>query len=286
MTTAILCLSLALGADPSPYPNAKILIEAAQLAKKELAENAVIFDVRGEKSYAAGHVPGAIRIDVSELSKAVNADADPGKWGSRLEWLGIAPSSHVVIYGDDWREAARLWWILRYASVQDVRLLNGGWTAWTADGGKVSTEATKARPLMLGIVKPVADLLATKADVLSLVKDKSAQIVDARSNGEFCGTAGTAKKKGAIPGAVNLEWSTFVDSTTQKLKPSTEIAKLLKDSGIDPSKPVVTYCQSGGRAAVAAFVLELMGGTAVRNYYRSWAEWGNADDTPVVKPQK
>src|SRR5712692_7006042 len=126
MILAALYLSLALGADPAPYPNAKILIEPAQLAQREVAENTVIIDVRGEKSYAAGHVPGAIRLDVAELSKAVNTQSDPGKWGSRLEWLGIAPRSHVVIYGDDWRESARLWWILRYASVQDVRLLNGG----------------------------------------------------------------------------------------------------------------------------------------------------------------
>src|SRR5205823_2857127 len=134
-----------------------------------------------------------------------NTDSDPQKWGSRLEWLGVAPKSHVIIYGDDWRESARLWWILRYATVQDVRLLNGGWTAWTASGGKVSTELAKARPLMLGVVNPVTNRLATKDDVLATVKDKSAQIVDVRTKGEFCGTAGNAKKKGAIPGAVNLE---------------------------------------------------------------------------------
>ena len=54
-----------------------------------------------------------------------------------------------------------------------------------------------------------------------------------------------------------------------------------------PQKPAATYCQSGGRAAMLAFTLELMGGKDVRNYYKSWAEWGNADDTPiVVQPKK
>ncbi len=70
------------------------------------------------------------------------------------------------------------------------------------------------------------------------------------------------------------------------MKPAKEIAALLKECGIDVGKPVVTYCQSGGRAAVSAFVLELMGDPHVRNYYRSWAEWGNADDTPIGKPEK
>ena len=146
MFLGVVYLSLALGAEPAPYPNAKILIEPAQLTQKEVAEKSVIIDVRGEKSYTEGHVPGAIQVDVGTLSKAVNTDSEPEKWGSRLELLGIAPTSHVVIYGDDWRESARLWWILRYASVQDVRLLNGGWMAWTANGGKVSTTATKPRP--------------------------------------------------------------------------------------------------------------------------------------------
>ena len=60
----------------------------------------------------------------------------------------------------------------------------------------------------------------------------------------------------------------------------------MKDANIDPEKATVTYCQSGGRAAVAEFALELMGGKNVRNYYRSWAEWGNDESTPVVKPEK
>ena len=52
------------------------------------------------------------------------------------------------------------------------------------------------------------------------------------------------------------------------------------------NRPAVTYCQSGGRAAVVAFALELMGGKQVGNYYRSWSEWGNDPDTPVAKPAK
>src|SRR5258708_24693886 len=114
MSLAVMFLSLALGAEPVSYPNAKILIEPVQLAQKEVAEKSVIIDVRGEKSYTEGHVPGAIQVDVVALSKAVNTDSDPEKWGSRLEWLGIAPTSHLIIYGDDWRESARLWWVFRY----------------------------------------------------------------------------------------------------------------------------------------------------------------------------
>ena len=108
--------------------------------------------------------------------------------------------------------------------------------------------------------------------------------MDARSKGEFCGTADTARKNGAIPGAVHLEWTETLDPKTKRFKSPAELLALLAERHIDVNKPAVTYCQSGGRAAAVAFVLELMGGNQVANYYRSWAEWGNAADTPVVQP--
>jgi thiosulfate/3-mercaptopyruvate sulfurtransferase len=94
-----------------------------------------------------------------------------------------------------------------------------------------------------------------------------------------------AKRSGAIPGARHLEWSDTLDRKTGKFKTAPELAKLFKEAGVDPKKPAVTYCQSGGRAALLAFVVELMGGKEVRNYYRSWSEWGNDPETPIVKPR-
>src|SRR5262249_32147583 len=108
--------------------------------------------------------------------------------------------------------------------------------------------------------------------------------IDARSEGEYCGETKNAKRGGAIPGAVHLEWSDLIDKKTQKFKSPEELTKLFKDAGIDLKRPTVTYCQSGGRAAVMAFGLELMGARNVRNYYRSWSEWGNDENTPIVKP--
>ena len=63
-------------------------------------------------------------------------------------------------------------------------------------------------------------------------------------------------------------------------------AEFVADRKIDLNQPAVTYCQGGGRAAVLAFGLELMGAKSVKNYYKSWGEWGNATDTPVEVPKK
>ena len=69
-------------------------------------------------------------------------------------------------------------------------------------------------------------------------------------------------------------------------KSAQELQKVFKKADIDLTKPSVAHCQSGGRSSVMVFAMELMGASDVRNYYRSWAEWGNADDTPIELPKK
>ena len=88
--------------------------------------------------------------------------------------------------------------------------------------------------------------------------------------------------------ARQLEWIDLLDRETHRFKPAAELRKLFGQAGVALDRPTTTYCQSGGRASVLAFGLELMGARDVSNYYASWREWGNADDTPVVpgKPRE
>jgi thiosulfate/3-mercaptopyruvate sulfurtransferase len=275
--------ALALVPSGDAYPNAKILIHADATAKLD-PKAVVILDARDEKSYLAGHVPGAIRVPAAEWGKAV--PDTPEAWAKRLAQLGIKSDTPVVVYaGADVRDAARAWWLLKYAGADDVRLLDGGFPAWQKAGGASETTENAARPIEPGkpVVRP--ERLAEKKDVLSILKDKSSQVLDARSEAEFCGTAGTAKRTGHIPGAIAIEWTELL-TTDKTFKPPEELKKLFTDRKVDLDKPAVTYCQSGGRAAVLAFGLELMGAKNVRNYYKSWSEWGNAEDTPVEVPKK
>jgi thiosulfate/3-mercaptopyruvate sulfurtransferase len=263
------------------YPNARILIRADAL--KALDPKPVVLDARDEKAYLAGHIPGAIRLPAAEWGKAV--PDTPEAWAKRLAQLGLTKDTSIVVYaGADVRDAARAWWLLKYAGAEDVRLLNGGFPAWQHAGGTTETKEHAARPVEPG--KPSkTDRLAEKKDVLSILQDKSSQILDARSDAEFCGTAGAANRKGHIPGATAIEWTELL-TTDKKFKSPEELKKLFADRKVDFDKPAVTYCQSGGRAAVLAFGLELMGAKHVRNYYKSWAEWGNAADTPVEVEKK
>lgn len=264
----------------APYPKADLLVEAAELPK---VVGACILDVRGQKKYAAGHIPGAVWINVTSWDRAFINEPSPDVWSKRLGEAGIDGRGPVVVCGEeDIRDAARIWWILRYWGIDQARLLNGGFIGWVEAGGKPSLEETKpvAKPLTL---KARPDRLATKDELLQGLKGKPSQLIDTRSEGEHCGVTTTAQRNGAIPGAIHLEWTECLDPKTKRFKTFEQLAQLLNERHIDVNKPAVTYCQSGGRAAVVAFALELMGGPQVKNYYRSWSEWGNTDDTPIQK---
>jgi thiosulfate/3-mercaptopyruvate sulfurtransferase len=269
---------------PSRHPRADLLVEAAELAKPEVARRFCILDARAKHKYLEGHVRGAVWIDAITWSRAGLTGQDQDEWAKRIGELGIGKDTHVVIYDDNAsKDAARIWWILRYWGVRDARLLNGGWRAWETSGGEISAVAEKP-PFLTPSLAADAVRLATKDQVLEALQTHEVTLVDARSRGEYCGQETTAKRNGAIPGAVHLEWLELLDGKSQRFKSPEALAELFQKSGIALDRPAITYCQSGGRAAVMAFALELMGAKQVRNYYKSWNEWGNALDTPIVKP--
>jgi thiosulfate/3-mercaptopyruvate sulfurtransferase len=273
------------GADqPATYARPDMLVEPADLAQ---AKNLHVLDARGKGKYVDGHVPGAVWVDATTWARAFGEGGDQAGWEKRIGALGITTETPVAIYDDSQsKDAARMWWILRYWGVNDVRLVNGGWRGYVASGGPVEKGEVAAKPAAAHL-SPRQERLATKAQLKDLVTagSNASQIVDTRSTGEYCGTEHTAKRNGALPGATHLEWSDTLDAKTGRFKSADELTRLFREAGVDAGKPAVTYCQSGGRASVMVFVLELMGGKDVRNYYRSWAEWGNDAETPVVKPQ-
>ncbi len=268
-------------ASAGDYPSKTLLVEPAELAKPK--STFLTVDAREKAKYEAGHIPGSVWVDHAAWAKAFGDGTDAKGWSERITEIGVFNDQRIVVYDDNQsKDAARIWWILRYWGVKDVRLLNGGWKGWTA--GKFPTD--KEPPLLFEYNhKAVAqvDRLATKEFLLEAIEGGKLQIVDARSEKEFCGTNKlTNKKGGAMPGAKQLEWTDLLEADTQRFKSADDLKKLFAEAGIALDQPTATHCQSGGRASVMAFGLELMGAKEVRNYYKSWGEWGNADDTPIV----
>ncbi len=228
--------------------------------------------------------PAARWVDAAEWAKAFGAGRETAAWSGRIGGLGIGPASKVVVYdGGSVKDAARIWWILRYWGVRTP-------VCSTADGraGKrpdLAVEAGKPQAAAATTFQavPHASRLVDKKQLLAALGSGSLQIVDARSEGEFCGTdRQTNKHAGAIPGAKHLEWLDLIDQQTRRFKTAEELRPLFCRANIELQRPTAAHCQSGGRAAVMVFAMELMGAGGVSSYYAGWGEWGNADDTPIV----
>jgi thiosulfate/3-mercaptopyruvate sulfurtransferase len=290
-TFAIVALSFAnaaLAADNSSYPRSDLLLELTELIKA--SDTFIVLDARSQEDYEQSHVPNAIWIDHEAWKTAFGMGDDASGWSKRIGNLGIAPESKVVVYDDNSsKDAARIWWILRYWGVRDARLLNGGWAGWKASEAPTQKDASNAPSPVAFSAKPNKQRLETRLSVLDSLLVKSLQVIDTRSESEHCGIEKRDNKRGgAIPGAKHLEWSDLIETDTQRFKSADELSKLFAEADIDIQRPTATHCQSGGRASVMVFGLELMGAMNVSNYYAGWSDWGNVNDTPIVerKPKK
>ena len=139
---------------------ARLLTGVADLAAALAAEHPpVVLDVRwrlggppGLDSYQAGHVPGAIFADLDQDLAAPPGSGgrhplpETGVFQAAMRRAGISQASPVVVYDDgDSTVAARAWWLLRYFGHGRVRVLDGGFRAWTQAGQPASTEVPQPR---------------------------------------------------------------------------------------------------------------------------------------------
>lgn len=277
-------------ADDADYANPRLLIEAEALSKSLDNPLVVVLDARSESSFQDQKIPGARWVDHSEWAKTFQdrEGEDREEWQDKVRTLGINDGSRIVVYDDAaMKDSARIWWILKFLGAQQVHVLNGGWRGWQEGDFPVQAGASETEIAAGDFqVRPRAEKLARQDQLLNSLSAATFQVVDARSFDEYCGVNQLSNERGgAIPGAKHLEWSDLVDSETHRFRSANELKQLFSQAGIDLSRPTATHCQSGGRAAVMALGLELMGADDVRNYYRGWSEWGNSKVTPVQKPE-
>ncbi len=242
-----------------------------------------LLDARPKADYDEGHIPGAVWVDakaVEAMAARPGALVDRAAWEAWIAPLGIGPGADVLVYDANRQlDAARIWWLLGYLGVERAGLVDGNFPLWAAEGRPVTTEAPAVDPKPFQVAFR-SDRHATKEEVLAALGSKSAQVVDARSTGEYAGLEARSRRGGHIPAACHLEWNSLVDKDGRFLDEPALRVKLAK-AGVKPGEPVITHCQGGGRASVNAFVLERLG-FPTRNYYLGWSDWGNADETPVA----
>jgi thiosulfate/3-mercaptopyruvate sulfurtransferase len=272
------------------YANAHLLISPGELAAiigDPEAARPLVLDLRPPEAFAAGHVPRAIHLDLWGLSLI---DTDPAPLKAFM-WMiehvlavhGVDAATPIVVYDEQSGiRAARAFWFLEYFGHPSVRLLNGGFEAWQREGLPVTREAG-APPESDWVGDRRTEALATWREVHDALGRPDSVIVDARSDGEYCGTIVRAARGGAVPGAVHIEWTRNLTSAGE-FKPAAELKRMYEDAGVTPDREVITYCQGGYRAAHNYLALRLLGYPRVRNYVGSWKEWGDRTDLPVELP--
>lgn len=289
----VLVLSLA----GSAY-GAEVIVDTAYVAKQKDKAGVVLLDVRAERAYKEGHIPGAINLGAKPAAAAlrdVNARVLPLKTLEKiLGEAGISRDQEIIVYGPKGDISMTVpFWILEYLGAENVRAYWGGIDDWKAAKNPVTAEARKL-PAAKFVAKVREDRYASTEYVKANLKNANVQIVDARTPKEFSGDDIRALRGGHIPGAIPIPFEqNWVDPEAAKKlaegKVTTRDGMALKDAaavreiykGLDPKKEVVAYCQTGTRSTLTYVVLRSLGFEKIRNYDDSWIVWGSRPDLPV-----
>jgi thiosulfate/3-mercaptopyruvate sulfurtransferase len=267
-------LSLSL---PAAGPRPDLLVSTDWLATRLDDPKLVLLHVTGEqKSYQAGHIPGARFLPWSELvttREGIWTELPPVADLQRLfERLGVSDDTRVILYGDNLvLAAARAYFTLDYLGHgEHAALLDGGLEKWRAEGRAVSAQTPEWKP---GRLTPhprpevVPDLEAVRNRAPGRI------LLDARPAAEYAA--------GHIGGAINLFWMDgLLSKDNPVLRPIPELRRLYETAGMPPGSRVVTYCWVGLQASESYFILKYLGYDPAL-YDGSFTDW-SSKGAPVV----
>lgn len=275
---------------------AQVIVDTGQV-QAALQRSVQVWDVRGDKDFAKGHLPGALSAgDAAAVLRDANAEdfLPTAEVAKILGAAGIDPAKETVVYGSRGTWNAYFGrYALRYFGGTKVTVYHEGIEGWQAAGLPVEAGAAKPTPIALALA-PNAAVAVSTPEVLARVGNKDVQIGDAPTRKECAGADIRALRGGHIPGAVNIpyemNWSdpetlqklaqkTVGDNRGMSLKAQPELQALY--ARLDPNKETVVYCQSGARASETAGVLEQLGFRNVKVYDSSWLGYGNKLDAPA-----
>lgn len=239
----------------------------------------------GRSEYLEGHIPGAIYVNL-DADLAHHGEPGDGRhplpsaeqFEATVRSWGINNGDTVVVY-DNLKNlsSARAWWLLRYAGLSDVRILDGSLRAWT----------DAEYPLGTGEAAPVTPGSATVAygglpaltidEVLPFGAENI--LLDARAGERYRGEVEPIDPRaGHIPGAISAPTTENVDAAGRFLSAEELRARF---EGLGASETVGVYCGSGVTASHQAVALTLAGFTPVV-YPGSWSQWSNHPELPVA----
>lgn len=244
-----------------------------------------LLDARDLEQFEAGHAPAAVRVPIDRWVSAAKEEKtsldNVSFWERTIAQLGIYEGVTVGVY-DDGRmtEAARVWFILQYFGVNAL-IINGGWPALKEYVGKLPlTKAPDAASPFVG--RPSSGPVGlVSREGLKVVLGQGSHILDARTAEEFSGEDLRRNVRGGhLPGATLVPHLSLLNDGG--VKSSEVLRKILSSAGVKSEDHVVTHCDGGGRAALAAAASVRAGYTDVVVYYLSFADWARDESCPVI----
>ena len=261
-------------AAPLAQASSRPLVDAAWLQTALAAGDVLVLDAQPGKLHAAGHIPGAVHVDLFAYGPD---EADTPAMQRRIQSWGVSQSRTVVIYDQGGSYfAPRLYYELLYRGhpPERLHLLDGGLARWRASGGAVTQEKTAPPPAGNFSVRHRAEVRADLPEVLVAAGDAQRHaLVDALEPEMFFGATKFFDRAGHLPHAVSWPTGEFFNAD-KTFKSADEIRAMASHLGVRADQQVYTYCGGGIAAAVPYFALRLIAGyPQVKLYVGSQLDW-------------
>ncbi|MFN8022596.1 MAG: sulfurtransferase [Acidimicrobiales bacterium] len=270
-------------------PIVPVVVDDAFLAAHP---EAVVVDVRwyldgrdGRAAYEAGHLPGAVWVDLEHqladhgapVTEGRHPLPTPAHFAAAMGSLGIGDDTLVVAYDDTGGlTAGRLVVMLRMLG-REAALLDGGLGAWA---GEVHTGWVEPTPTTCTAAPWPADRLASADDTVAVATGDGV-VIDARARERFTGEVTQIDPRpGHIPGASCAPWAAVLGADGRFRSPD-ELRRYYAGLGIDADTPTVAYCGSGVSACMNIVAMELAGLPPARLFVASWSGWSADPDRPA-----
>lgn len=273
-----------------------VLTSPAELAAMS-ADDIVIIDTRAPEAFAAGHIPGAVNLhDIFTYlatSDAAGMAELTQKFADAFGSAGLDGTKTAVIYegsmNTGFGQSCRGYFLLSYLGYPSIKVLHGGFAAWTAADLPVTTDAISPDPAGFEIDPAAASLMLTVDDMKAALDMSDVALLDVRDVDEWVATSSSpygpdfCPRKGRIPGAVWIEWYRMMKPTAEgpMMKSADEVLAECASVGITTETPVYLYCFKGARASNTFLALKDAGVKDVRIYFGSWNEWSRDMSLPI-----
>jgi len=227
------------------YARPEMLVTTEWLAAHLSDANLCLVDCDNRDAYRRAHIPGAITFRGHHYLKEEEGALHimgPEKFAATMGALGIGDDTLVIAYDSfSGLYATRFWWALNYYGHTQVKVLNGGWDKWLAEGRPVTNAVPQAKKATF-TPRVQEELIARWDYVRDSIGRTDRTLLDVRSDEEWTGAnARGTKRGGRVPSAVHLEWLNYVDSKTKEFKPAEELRAMFHKVGVVPEREVITY---------------------------------------------